>query len=53
MRRLINHRLGHDHFRAFLNTYRMAEARRLLKEAGQDEPQQGHWFIPQLDTPKR
>jgi hypothetical protein len=21
--------------------------------AGQDEPQQGHWFIPQLDTPQR
>jgi hypothetical protein len=21
--------------------------------AGHDEPQQGHWFIPQLDTPQR
>jgi AraC-like DNA-binding protein len=37
VRMLINHRLGHDHFRAFLNVYRMQEARRLLcdpKRAG-------------------
>ncbi len=32
VRRLINHRLGHDHFRAFLNTCRVAEARRLLAD---------------------
>lgn len=31
VRVLINHRLGHDHFRAFLNVYRMEEARRLLR----------------------
>jgi AraC-like DNA-binding protein len=34
VRRLINHQLGHDHFRAFLNAYRMAEARRLLADPG-------------------
>ncbi len=32
VRRLINQRLGHDHFRAFLNTCRVAEARRLLAD---------------------
>lgn len=32
VRRLINHQLGHDHFRAFLNACRMAEARRLLAD---------------------
>lgn len=32
VRRLINHRLGHDHFRAFLNVLRVAEARRLLAD---------------------
>lgn len=32
VRRLINHELGHDHFRAFLNACRMAEARRLLAD---------------------
>lgn len=30
IRQLINHDLGHDHFRTFLNHYRVAEARRLL-----------------------
>lgn len=30
VRRFVNHRLGHDHFRAFLNAQRMDEARRLL-----------------------
>jgi AraC-like DNA-binding protein len=34
VRQLINHRLGHDHFRAFLNAHRMAEARRLLADPG-------------------
>lgn len=32
VRRLINHRLGHDHFRTFLNAHRMAEARRRLSD---------------------
>ncbi|PZR31259.1 helix-turn-helix domain-containing protein [Caulobacter segnis] len=32
VRQLINHRLGHDHFRAFLNACRVAEARRLLAD---------------------
>lgn len=32
VRRLINQRLGHDHFRAFLNACRVAEARRLLAD---------------------
>lgn len=32
VRRFVNHRLGHDHFRAFLNAQRMAEARRLLAD---------------------
>ena len=30
VRMLINHDLGYDHFRTFLNRYRVAEARRLL-----------------------
>ena len=30
VRMLINHELGYDHFRTFLNHYRVAEARRLL-----------------------
>lgn len=30
VRTLVNHELGHDHFRTFLNHYRVAEARRLL-----------------------
>lgn len=32
LRRLINHQLGHDHFRTFLNAWRMEEARRLLAD---------------------
>lgn len=32
VRALINHRLGHDHFRAFLNVHRVAEARRRLAD---------------------
>jgi AraC-like DNA-binding protein len=35
VRMLINHKLGYDHFRTFLNHYRVAEARRLLD--GQDQ----------------
>ncbi|MET0337738.1 MAG: helix-turn-helix domain-containing protein [Caulobacter sp.] len=34
VRRLINHQLGHDHFRSFLNTQRVNEARRLLADPG-------------------
>lgn len=30
VRRLINRQLGHDHFRSFLNVYRVAEAKRRL-----------------------
>lgn len=39
VRRLINHRLGHDHFRSFLNTHRLMEARRRLADPahGQDK----------------
>jgi AraC-like DNA-binding protein len=33
----INHALGYDHFRAFLNHYRVAEARRLLAERDQSD----------------
>lgn len=36
VRRLINHELGFDHFRSFLNHYRMAEARRLLSQPRRD-----------------
>ena len=32
VRRLINHDLGYDHFRSFLNHHRLAEARRLLAD---------------------
>ena len=32
VRELINHRLGHDHFRAFLNAHRVTEARRRLPD---------------------
>lgn len=32
VRKLVNHELGFDHFRSFLNHYRMMEARRLLAE---------------------
>ena len=32
VRHLINHRLGHDHFRNFLNTHRVNEARRRLAD---------------------
>jgi AraC-like DNA-binding protein len=32
VRRLINQQLSHDHFRMFLNTYRMVEARRRLAD---------------------
>lgn len=32
VRRLINRQLGHDHFRSFLNAYRVAEARRRLTD---------------------
>ena len=37
VRRLINHRLGHDHFRAFLNACRVAEAKRLLADPARAE----------------
>ena len=32
VRRLINQHLGHEHFRAFLNAYRVDEARRILSD---------------------
>lgn len=32
VRRLINHQLGYDHFRTFLNAHRMEEARRRLSD---------------------
>ncbi len=32
VRRLINQELGHEHFRTFLNVYRVAEAGRLLRD---------------------
>lgn len=32
VRTLVNHELGYDHFRAFLNHHRIAEARRLLAD---------------------
>jgi AraC-like DNA-binding protein len=37
VRTLINHELGYDHFRTFLNQYRVAEARRLLSDEGRDD----------------
>jgi AraC-like DNA-binding protein len=36
VRHLINHRLGYDHFRAFLNAHRVEEARRLLADPRRD-----------------
>ncbi len=35
VRTLINQKLGHDHFRTFVNHYRVAEARRLLGDPDQ------------------
>src|SRR3546814_1260301 len=32
VRKLVNHELGFDHFRSFLNHYRVIEARRLLAD---------------------
>ena len=37
VRTLINHELGYDHFRTFLNHYRVAEARRLLADQDRDD----------------
>ncbi|ESQ81942.1 hypothetical protein AEAC466_19630 [Asticcacaulis sp. AC466] len=37
VRMLINHELGYDHFRTFLNHYRVAEARRLLGQRDGDD----------------
>lgn len=37
VRTLINRHLGFDHFRAFLNHHRVAEARRLLEDPGRDD----------------
>lgn len=37
VRTLINQQLGHDHFRAFLNHYRVIEACRLLETRGHDD----------------
>lgn len=37
VRTLVNRELGHDHFRSFLNHYRVAEARRLLGQRGRNE----------------
>lgn len=37
VRTLINRELGHDHFRSFLNHYRVAESRRLLRDAGRTD----------------
>ncbi len=37
VRTLINRRLGFDHFRAFLNHHRVAEARRLLADESRDD----------------
>lgn len=37
VRTLINHEMGYDHFRTFLNHYRVAEARRLLSDKGRDD----------------
>ncbi|WP_240883469.1 AraC family transcriptional regulator [Sphingomonas sp. SFZ2018-12] len=37
VRTLINQQLSHDHFRAFLNTHRILEARRLLQERDRNE----------------
>lgn len=37
VRTLINRHLGFDHFRAFLNHHRVAEARRLLEDGGSND----------------
>lgn len=37
VRHLINHQLGHDHFRTFLNAHRLAEAKRLLADPSRRE----------------
>jgi AraC-like DNA-binding protein len=37
VRTLINHELGYDHFRTFLNHHRVAEARRLLRDRNRDD----------------
>jgi AraC-like DNA-binding protein len=37
VRMLVNQQLGHDHFRAFLNHYRVIEACRLLEKRGRDD----------------
>lgn len=37
VRKLVNHQLGFDHFRAFLNHYRLAEARRRLADPRRSE----------------
>ena len=37
VRTLINHEMGYDHFRTFLNHYRVAEARRLLCDRDRDD----------------
>ena len=37
VRTLINHEMGYDHFRTFLNHYRVAEARRLLCDQDRDD----------------
>lgn len=37
VRTLINQQLGFDHFRAFLNHHRVAEARRLLEDGDRDD----------------
>jgi AraC-like DNA-binding protein len=37
VRTLINRELGHDHFRTFLNHYRVAEARRLLGDGSRSD----------------
>lgn len=33
VRQLVNHKLGHDHFRSFINAYRVEEACRLLSDS--------------------
>ncbi len=37
VRKLVGHELGFDHFRSFLNHYRMAEARRLLADPNRSD----------------
>jgi AraC-like DNA-binding protein len=36
VRRLINQQLGHEHFRSFLNTHRVEEARRILSDPARE-----------------